>query len=264
MKKWLKWFVVVLLFSGVVVLLIAARKSNQGLVANPPIIDLVIRDNMALLNETELLEHLRFARLYEVGMTNEELDIAAIEAFVRELNEVEQVEVFRVIGKDWFIRAHVRRPIARVLLPGEDGFYIDDNGKPLKTTTSFNAHIPVFTGLNHLNTNELIVASVINNDSLITNTLLGDIYRISSYVCKDAFYSAQIVQVHYLPKEGFVLIPRVGNHEVIFGRAESVEDVEMKFKKLTTFYTEVIPFEGWDKYSSINLKFEKQIVAKKK
>jgi cell division protein FtsQ len=264
MKKWFKRIIAALLVVGVLVILFAARRFDQQLVANKPIIELVIRDNMAMMNETELLEHLKFARLFEDGMKNEDLDLATIEKFVNELNEVEHAEVFRVIGKDWFIRAYVRRPIARVLIPGEDGFYLDNRGKPMRTNTTFNAHVPVFTGLNNISTADLIETSLINNDSLITNTFIGDIYRISTYVCNSAFYNAQIVQVHYRPEDGFVLIPRVGNHEIIFGRARSMKDVEKKFKKLDTFYSDVVPYEGWDKYASINLRFDKQIVARKK
>jgi len=46
--------------------------------------------------------------------------------------------------------------------------------------------------------------------------------------------------------------------------AKSDKEVETKFKKLKVFYKEVIPYEGWDKYQSIDLRFDKQIVGKKK
>jgi cell division protein FtsQ len=264
MKRWIKRIVTILLALSVVIVLILAQEKEKKLSANSPIIDLLIHDDMALINESELLQHLRSAQLFHEGMLNAELDISAIEQFINELNEIEKAEVYKVIGNDWYIRAEVRRPIARIVPGREDGFYIDSRGKPLALTSRFIAHVPVFTGLDQLKTKEILQAALINNDSLITNTILGDIYRISNYVCNDAFYNAQIVQIHFDLEHGFIFIPRVGKHEIIFGRAANREEVEQKFKKLTTFYQEVIPYEGWDKYSSINLKFEKQIVAKKK
>jgi cell division protein FtsQ len=39
--------------------------------------------------------------------------------------------------------------------------------------------------------------------------------------------------------------------------------VREKFEKLKIFYREAIPYEGWDKYEEINLKFKRQIVCKK-
>src|SRR5690554_2439196 len=124
--------------------------------------------------------------------------------------------------------------------------------------------ILAFTGLEQLISVEMGYDEIINNDSLKTKSKMDQIYRISNYVCNDAFYDAQIVQVHYTKNDGFVLIPRVGDNKIIFGSANSDEMVSNKFEKLTTFYDEVIPYEGWDKYESINLKFKGQIVAKKK
>jgi len=56
----------------------------------------------------------------------------------------------------------------------------------------------------------------------------------------------------------------VGDQKIIFGTAHSKEEVQEKFKKLTIFYNEAMPFEGWNTYSEISLKFEDQIVCKKK
>lgn len=264
MRGWLRKIFLTLLAVGVIVMLVLALQKEKQLTLNEPLIELEIQDGMALLTKEELLSHLKFVRLYQENMKVEDLDVEAVEKFVSDLNEVEYAEVYKLIGKNWHIRAKIRRPIARIIPDQQDGFYMDNRGMLMALTPSYNAHVVTFTGLSDINTRALLHADVINNDSLITNTKLGDIYRISNYVCSSAFYNSQIVQIHYLPSEGFVLVPRVGNHEIIFGRAKSEKMVVAKFDKLTTFYEEVIPFEGWDKYSSINLKFEKQIVAKKK
>ncbi len=264
MKKWIKRLAVLVLSAAVLVVLVRALQKEQKLSLSDPIIELDIQDGMALLTEVELIERLKFVRLYHAEMKVEELDVQAVEQFVLDMNEVEEAQVYKLIGNTWHIRAKIRRPIARIIPGGRDGFYMDNRGRLMALTSGYNARVLTFTGLDEFNTEEVLVADEINNDSLITNTKLGEIYRISNYVCNSAFYNSQIVQVHYLPSEGFVFLPRVGNHEIIFGRAPSPEAVQAKFDKLTTFYDEVIPFEGWDTYSSINLKFEKQIVAKKK
>jgi len=264
MKGWLRKIFLALLAVGVIVVLVLALQKEKQLTLSEPLIELEIQDGMALLTKEELLGHLKFVRLYQANMKVEDLDIEAVEKFVNSLNEVEHAEVYKLIGNNWHIRAKIRRPIARIIPDQQAGFYMDNRGKLMALTPSYNAHVVTFTGLSEFKTTEILKLDLINNDSLITNTKLGDIYRISNYVCSSAFYNSQIVQIHYLPTDGFVLIPRVGNHEIIFGRAKSEEAVVAKFDKLTTFYEEVIPFEGWDKYSSVNLKFEKQIVAKKK
>jgi cell division protein FtsQ len=71
-----------------------------------------------------------------------------------------------------------------------------------------------------------------------------------------------IGQIH-LKKDGdFVLIPLVGGQKIIFGSAFTDEEVREKFKKLKIFYKEAIPYEGWDKYEEISLKYKKQIVCR--
>ena len=52
-----------------------------------------------------------------------------------------------------------------------------------------------------------------------------------------------------------------GLKELAFGDAT---DIENKFDRLFAFYKQALPKTGWEKYSSIDLSFRKQIVAKKK
>jgi cell division protein FtsQ len=69
----------------------------------------------------------------------------------------------------------------------------------------------------------------------------------------------------YLEKNGdFVLIPLVGDQKIVFGTANTDKEVAEKFNRLTTFYKEAISFEGWSKYSEITVKYEGQIVCRKR
>jgi cell division protein FtsQ len=108
------------------------------------------------------------------------------------------------------------------------------------------------------------VAELINNDSLKSIRKLDDVYRITNYVCNDPFFLAQIAQIHYNKRREFVLIPQVGDHMIVFGSALTEKEVSEKFEKLKTFYKHGLPYEGWEKYDEINLKYEGQIVCKKK
>jgi cell division protein FtsQ len=71
------------------------------------------------------------------------------------------------------------------------------------------------------------------------------------------------VQIEYVADLGFVLYPRLGGQSIILGEDFSKEEVDRMFLTLTTFYEEVMPYEGWDVYKTIDLRFEEQIVAKK-
>jgi len=73
-----------------------------------------------------------------------------------------------------------------------------------------------------------------------------------------------IGQIHLKHNGDFFLIPQVGGQKIVFGTAFSDLEGEEKFRKLKVFYKEAIPYEGWNTYEEISLKYNKQIVCKKK
>jgi cell division protein FtsQ len=264
MKRFLKIALLVIIFGGTILLLIAANQKVCEQHMEKPLIELTVQDGIALLTENELLRELYVLNLFQDSMKKSDLKITEIETYIEGMNEVLSADVYMELDQKWHINVHTRRPIARVIANDIDDFYIDNDYELMRLSPYAKPKILAFTGLEQLISVEMGYDEIINNDSLKTKLKMDQIYRISSYVCNDAFYNAQIVQVHYTKTDGFVLIPRVGDHRIVFGAAESNEMVEDKFQKLTTFYDEVIPYEGWSKYESINLKFKDQIVAKKK
>ena len=40
-------------------------------------------------------------------------------------------------------------------------------------------------------------------------------------------------------------------------------NLEIKIKKMMTFYDKIIPKHGWEKYSEINLEYQNQIICLK-
>ncbi len=264
MIRVLKIALLSLIFGGTVYLLVAANEKIAKQQLESPIIELTVQDGISLLTAEELLHELRVLQLFSDSLPKSELKIKEIESYLEGMNEVLKADVYMQLDNKWHIDVKTRRPIARVIAKNVDDFYIDNDYELMRLSPYAKPKILAFTGLEELISTRRGYDEIINNDSLKTICKMDQIYHISKYVCNDAFYSAQIVQVHYTKKDGFVMIPRVGEHKIIFGAAESKEMVEDKFKKLTTFYDEVIPYEGWSKYESINLKFKDQIVAKKK
>ena len=87
-----------------------------------------------------------------------------------------------------------------------------------------------------------------------------DLFKMANFISQDEFWNAQVSQLFVNDEKEFELIPRVGNHEIIFGEAEKIP---FKFDKLMVFYKEALPKTGWNEYSTINLKFKNQIVCTK-
>lgn len=247
----------------VLFLLISARQYQSSLPMKNPVIEIEVMDGMTLITKSEIEEMLYQKGLFKDSLKREDLDIKAIEELLKNTNEIAKVDVFTKLDREWFIKLQLKRPIVRVIDPNNDGFYLDSDGKMMRLSPYYRPKVLPVTGLNTAWSNEFEFNEVINNDSLITKYKLRDLYLISSYVCNDAFYNASIVQIEFTEEMGFVLIPRLGGQRIILGEGFSKEEVDRKFLKLTTFYEEVMPYEGWDAYKTIDLRFENQIVAKK-
>ncbi|MDX2362279.1 MAG: hypothetical protein QNK23_15840 [Crocinitomicaceae bacterium] len=264
MKLWIKISLWSIFFIGLIVLGVYINDSlKQQEVPKPEIIVHVNGEN-AFITSDEFLDRLWNERLIYEGQIREDLDIEAIEAFILGISQVKEAEVFRKIDGSWKVDVTLRNPIARIYNLAGENFYLDDEGFVVETIPSHTARVLVVTGEIDDRISSISVPEIINNDSLISIRNLDDIYRISNYVCKDPLFRSLIGQLHLKKNGDFVLIPLVGDQKIIFGSARSDEDVEEKFKKLKIFYEEAMPYEGWDAYTEISLKFKDQVVCKKK
>lgn len=81
---------------------------------------------------------------------------------------------------------------------------------------------------------------------------------------EEPFWGAEIVQIvaETMPSGALELelVPRSGRFTILFGRIESVEE---KFDKLMHFYKDGLNNMGWDSYSTINVKYDGQVVCSK-
>lgn len=136
-----------------------------------------------------------------------------------------------------------RTPIVRIHKSNGDDFYLDESGFSFPISSNF--------------TENILVANGNIEDSLDLKSIL----KVSKYVCKSLLWNSQITQVYMNSKKEIELIPRVGNHTILFGNSDLIEE---KFDKLNLFYSKGVKQTGWRKYKEINLKFKNQIVCVKR
>jgi cell division protein FtsQ len=93
------------------------------------------------------------------------------------------------------------------------------------------------------------------------SALMKEVKDISLFLLQDSFWMAEIDQVDINPSREFEMVPKVGNHIVVFGNGE---DIAAKFRKLYIFYNDVLNKTGWNRYSAVNLSYKNQVVATRK
>lgn len=264
MNKWVKITLWSIFSIGVVVLLYFTNKVVQELPLNNPAIKISVHGENSFLSETELLTRLKRNNLIFVNQRIKELNPEKIERTIRDMEEVKHVAVYSTIRGDWNIDVDLRRPIAHIFNNLGEAYYLDVDGNKISSNSEHVARVLIVTGDIPDRFNQESVSVIINNDSLKTIRKIDDVYRISTYVCNDPLMQSLIGQIHRESNGDFVLIPLVGGQKIIFGSAYTEQEVSEKFEKLKIFYKEAIPYEGWGKYSEISLKYENQIVCRKK
>ena len=262
--RWVKIIGLITFFIGLIVLIVFVRKAENETILKKPEILIQVDGESAFLTKAELLLRLERGNLLPKGLSTEKLAPQKVELFIKKMSEVKSAKVYKNIGNEWKIDVVLRVPIARIFNTSNESYYLDKEGYKIGTSNFHTARVLVFNGAIPDRMNQENVTEIINNKSLKSIRKIDDVYRISHYVCNDPLLRSLIGQIHRKVNGDFVLIPEVGGQRIIFGTAYSDQEVREKFRKLKIFYMEAIPYEGWNKYEEISLKYDKQIVCKKK
>lgn len=262
MRKWIKRALWMAFVIAVIVLMQMTQTAQADALLEEPDVLIHVNGENAFLTEDELKLRLKRKGFTFNGQLQKDLKVSAVEDFIRKMTEVKEVKVFTKIGSSWKIEVVVRKPIARIYNRYDETFYLDEDGFVMNSSALHTARVVVVTGFIKDRISSVSVPEIINNDTLKSIRKLDDVYRISNYVCNDPLMQSLIGQIHLKKNGDFVLIPLVGGQKIVFGTAKTDKEVKDKFKKLKIFYEEGIPYEGWDKYEEISLKYDNQIVCK--
>lgn len=139
MAKWIKIALWSVFTIGVVVLLVMVRSiQNERVLEKPEIIVEKLGED-PFLTDKELLSKLKLEGLFWDGMRREELKLEAIENYISNISQVDEVKVYTQIGNHWQIKVKLKRPIVRVFNKYGESFYLDEKGTIMQTTRSHTA-----------------------------------------------------------------------------------------------------------------------------
>ena len=237
--------------AALIVLFVIAWKAKEEKKYNSIQIELVGENTAALfMDEKEILQIIHEQGVKE-GQSIGELNLNTLEKYLETIRWVKKVELFLDNAQVLQVKIEQRIPIARIFTASGNSFYIDKEGLqlPLKQLTVL--RLPVFT---NFPTDQ---EKLSKPDSL----LLNDILHFTKAVQNDSFFMAQTAQVNIAVNGDFELVPSVGDHLVLIGSVENIED---KLNRLYTFYKKVWVQSGLNAYQVIDCRFDNQIVALKK
>jgi len=187
-----------------------------------------------------------------VGRFLNRINIHLLENTLKANPFIEMAKIYADMDGVIHVRIEQREPVLRILNLTNQDFYIDQNGFKIPTSPNFTAGVLVASGF---------IPEDFNGRVDTLKTGIGrDLYATALFIRKDTLWNDQIEQLFVNAQNEIEMVPRVGNHKIILGNADSLQ---VKFRNLLLFYKEALPKAGWDAYKTINLKYANQIVCVK-
>ena len=238
--------------TGILVLLVAAVQTRSTKPCSG--MEIVINGNQEhlYLEKREVAAILRSANLGDLkGKSMKDLDLKKMEDALELDPWINNAELFFDNDRVLQIQVEESRPLARIFTQKGNSFYIDSTMKRLPLNEHYSPRLPVFTGFPSERSEWK------GKDSI----LMSDIARLAQFIVHDSFWMAQVDQVDINSRSEFELIPKVGDHVVLFGDGQ---DVKSKFNRLMLFYDQVLSRTGWNSYGLVNVQYSGQVVATRK
>lgn len=186
-----------------------------------------------------------------LGKSTSSFNLRKLETELEKNIWVQNAELFFDNNNVLQVNVLEREPVARIFTASGATFYIDNSTLKLPLSEKFSARLPVFTGFP---TDNIILSK---EDSV----LLQDVKLLSLAIQQDSFRMALAEQIDITAQRQFEIIPKIGNHIIVFGDAANAAE---KFERLKLFYKNILPKAGLNYYSSINVQYKNQVVAKKR
>ncbi len=229
-------------------LLIAANIQRAGETCKDVVVSIRTVDNGNYISEKEILNRVSGNDPSTLrGKDLRRFNLSEIEAILEQHLWIRNAELFFDAKNVLHIDVEERIPVGRIFCIDGESFYVDELGMQLPANGNQIADVPVFTGF------PAVTKPLLSKDSI----LLMQVRDMGAYILKNDFWSAQIEQIH-IDQYSMELIPKLGKHQIIFGEGKQVEQ---KFNRLFLFYKNVLNKAGWNYYSVLDLRYDKQLVG---
>lgn len=191
-----------------------------------------------------------------LGKKRSEIDLGSIETLLNKRSAIMKSQVSIDRSGTLSVDITQRKPLLRIQTEN-GGFYIDRTGYIFPLVRSFSSYVPVVTGHIPLTINAGHRGKILEDEY----NWIGQIIELGIFIEENPFWNAMIEQIYVGKESDIILCPKVGNLQIIMG---DLGNIESKFRRLLAFYKNIAPYEGWDKYTAVNLKYKNQIICKVK
>ncbi len=212
-----------------------------------------LRDGNRLIQEEDVrisIQRAFGARLE--GLPLNAIDVGRIEQVLEDDPFVLDADVYVDARSNINVKLKQREPVLRIIDKNGLGYYLDREANRIPLSRHFAARVLTATGHIPPHDPEFMERK---------RHRLKDLFLLAEKILADDFYKPLIEQIYVSNTGEFTLVPNVGNQKILFG---SFADADEKLENLRIFYQEGMPYEGWQKYRTINVKYKGQVVCERR
>ncbi|MDC3154213.1 hypothetical protein OA956_04020 [Bacteroidota bacterium] len=177
----------------------------------------------------------------QIVFTGNHQEISSLENELEKMSHIESAEIYFSVNGEVSLSYYEFEPVVRVFSSENQSYYLDPNCKRIPLSEKYTADLILFTG---------------HTENIKDHLILNLAKKINS----NKFLSNQVSEVFINESSEAFFIPVIGSHKIKLG---GFNNLEVKIKKMMTFYDKIIPKHGWEKYSEINLEYQNQIICLK-
>ncbi|WP_259015273.1 cell division protein FtsQ/DivIB [Emticicia fluvialis] len=182
------------------------------------------------------------------GKLFKEIDLQEIEKRVLKNKQIKSCQVFRGIEGNLNIDIEQHIPIARILgSDGREDVYVDNEGSFFPLSERYSARIVLLSG------------EYFRNLPSLKQKRQQKLMSFINLINEDSFLKAQFTQLDIDQAGNISIVPLLGNHTIEFGAPENIQN---RINRLKIFYKQILPVQGWDKFTRVSVKYDGQLVCK--
>lgn len=231
------WALAILTFVGWLVF----RNTNQDELCKEVVVKIYPSEEIYFVTRSRVIQLLNDSlNQSPVGKPLNRIDLNYLERKLNKSPNVDKANVYthidgRIVAEVW-----QKIPIIRVQKDGDYAFYIDAKGETFPTSSNYTARVMVATGR-------------------IDSSVVKKLYTLALFVQENAFWKAQIEQIFVTEQKDIILIPKIGDCQLVLG---DVDRLEQKLNDLKVFMQKGFTELGWHKYKSVSVKYKDILVCK--
>lgn len=249
-----------LLSAGILVAAGFASAEEEKVICREVEINILRNGENYLVEEDAIREMIRKHGDSLPGSPVGNIHVTALELLVNTNPWVDNAEVYLGINGKLKIDIIQKEPLARIANGKGETFYLDKKGKLMIWSPTFTPRTILVNGNISESFSKHYQTDFSSGNEMLRETVLDEVYALVQCIAADSLWSAQFEQIYVNGNKEFELIPRAGDHRILFG---DTSEMKQKLEKLRIFYTEGLNHTGWNQYDTLNLKFRNQVVCSK-